>query len=94
MPSNKSRVSDYLRENPGGDFIIAFIVALMVVAVIYPFAPDVANEIVNFAFFSLVAGVALQILSSQRKSPGRSEELNVPAGELEGNSRSVKRQRA
>ena len=57
-----------MRENPGADFIAAFIAALILVAFIYPFVPDIANEIVNFAFFSLVAGVILQILSLRRSS--------------------------
>jgi hypothetical protein len=79
MPSPKSRVSDYLRENPGADFIAAFIIALVLAALIYPFGPDIANEIVNFAFFSLVAGVILQILSLRRsnKPPDRNGETRV-----------------
>ena len=67
MGSTKSRISLYIRENPGADFIAAFIVALIIVAFIYPFAEDIANELTNFAFFSLVVGVILQALALRRK---------------------------
>jgi len=58
-----SRISSYIRENPGADFILAFIIMLIIVALIYPFTPDLANELTNFAFFSLVVGVILQALT-------------------------------
>lgn len=45
----------------------AFIVSLIVIALVYPFSNDIANKIANFAFFSLVAGVILQVLSLDRK---------------------------
>jgi predicted ABC-type exoprotein transport system permease subunit len=67
MASTKSRISLYIRENPGADFIAAFIVALIIVALIYPFTADIANELTNFAFFSLIAGVILQALALRRK---------------------------
>lgn len=60
------RISRYLHENPGADFIAAFIITLIIVALIYPFAADIANELTNFAFFSLVAGVILQTLTLRR----------------------------
>jgi hypothetical protein len=43
-------------------------VTLIVVALIYPFAVDIANELINFAFFSLVAGVILQVLTLRRNN--------------------------
>ena len=66
MGSSKSRISLYIRENPGADFFAAFIVALIIVAFIYSFDEDIANELTNFAFFSLVAGVILQALALRR----------------------------
>lgn len=66
MVSTESRISGYVRENPGADFIVAFIVALIIVAFVYPFDADIANELINFAFFSLVAGVILQVLALRR----------------------------
>ena len=67
MASTVSRISLYLRDNPGADFIAAFIITLIIVALIYPYTEDIANELTNFAFFSLVAGVILQALSLRRK---------------------------
>ena len=63
MGSTESRISLYIRENPGADFIAAFIVALIIVAFLYSFDETIANELTNFAFFSLVAGVILQALA-------------------------------
>ena len=62
-----SRISQYIRENPGADFIAAFIVTMIIIALIYPLTQDIANELTNFAFFSLVAGVILQALALRRK---------------------------
>ena len=66
MGSGESRFSLHIRENPGADFIAAFIVALIIVAFVYSFDKDIANELTNFAFFSLVAGVILQALALRR----------------------------
>jgi hypothetical protein len=66
MDSTESRISLYIRENPGADFIAAFIIMLLIVACVYPYDPDIADELTNFAFFSLVAGVILQVLALRR----------------------------
>jgi len=63
-----STVSGYLRENPGADFIVAFLITLIIAAFIYPFTEDIANELTNFAFFSLLAGVILQALALRRSN--------------------------
>ena len=60
-------LSRYLQENPGADFVAAFIVSLIVIALVYPFSRDIAEKIASFAFFSLVAGVILQALSMGRR---------------------------
>jgi Na+/H+-dicarboxylate symporter len=57
----------YLAENPGADFVAAFILALVFVAFIYPFSKDIAEKIMNVAFFSLIVGVILQVLSFKRR---------------------------
>ena len=59
----ESRFLRYTLENPGADFVAAFIVALIIVAIIYPLNQDMANEIMNFAFFSLIIGVVLQVIA-------------------------------
>jgi len=66
MASTESKIYHYILQNPGGDFIAASVVTLIFAAFIYPFAQDIANEIVTFAFSSLAAGLLLQILSLRR----------------------------
>jgi len=63
MGSHKSGIRLYLRDNPGADFIAAFVVALIIAAFIYPFDQDIANGLTYFAFFSLLVGVVLQALT-------------------------------
>ncbi len=62
-----SKISRHLRENPGADFVAAFIIALIIIALVYLFDVEIANELANFAFFTLVAGVVLQILALWRE---------------------------
>lgn len=66
MGPRKSRVRLYIQDNPGADFITAFILVLIIVAFIYPFDQDIANGLTDFAFFSLIAGVILQVLALLR----------------------------
>ena len=82
MGSGESRFSLYIRENPGADFIAAFIVALIIVAFVYSFDKDIANELTNFAFFSLVAGVILQALALRRdkEDSSRKRVVHEPDG--------------
>jgi hypothetical protein len=76
---SKSQLSGRLRENPGADFVVAFILALLIVAFAYPLDRDIADKIANFAFLSLVAGVALQILGlrTERKDLPEKETARV-----------------
>ena len=74
MTRIESKVVRFLRENPGADFIAAFLVALTLVAFIYPFDQVVANQIVDFAFFSLIAGIILEILIRRRGIRPNDEE--------------------
>jgi predicted ABC-type exoprotein transport system permease subunit len=67
MSSIKSRISAYIRENPGSDFIVAFMIAMLLVALVFPFDQDMANELANLAFFTLVAGVILQALALRHR---------------------------
>jgi len=68
MTSAESKISRYILQNPGGDFVAASIATLILVAFIYPFAEDIANELTNFGFFSLVAGVILQVLALRNRT--------------------------
>ena len=65
-------ISHYLRENPGADFIAAFIVALIAATIVNFYDRDLANEYAMLAFFSLVASVILQTLTMRSRKKQRS----------------------
>ena len=72
-----SQLSKYLQENPGADFVVAFILALLIVALVYPLDRDIADKIVSFAFFSLVSGVVLQVLTLRQKDAPHDEHVTA-----------------
>jgi uncharacterized membrane protein len=60
-----SAILNYLRENFGAPFIVAFIVSLMLAAShLIENREALANEVAVYAYFFLVIGVLLQFLSS------------------------------
>ncbi len=61
------KVPPYLRENPGAVFILVFILALIVIAVVYPYDRSLADELATNAFYFLVVGVILQVVAVARK---------------------------
>jgi len=61
------RVPPYLKENPGAIFILVFILALIVIAVIYPYDRALADELATNAFYFLVLGVLLQVVAVARE---------------------------
>ena len=85
------KLSRYLLENPGADFIAAFILALIVIAFIYPFHREIAEKVANFAFFSLVAGVVLQVLALRRKEAQPDEPVTAMATDRGDTARKVAR---
>ena len=67
------RVKRYLRENPGASFIIGFQLLLLVCAGLLIVGNSVwANGLAVVAYFSLVIGVVLQLISFLRH--GKQEE--------------------
>jgi uncharacterized membrane protein len=66
MSSSESGITRYLRKNPGADFIVSFLLALMIVAFVYHFDRGLASEFANLALVSLMAGIILQGLSLRR----------------------------
>ena len=53
----------YLRENWGAPFVLGFMVLLVVAAVCLASGLEWwANEVANYAYFSLVIGVVLQLI--------------------------------
>ncbi|MES4787417.1 MAG: hypothetical protein C4294_18225 [Nitrospiraceae bacterium] len=62
----------YFRENWGAPFIIGFILLLMVAAACLACGLDsLANDVAVYAYYLLVAGVVLQLISFLR---GRGED--------------------
>jgi hypothetical protein len=69
------RVRGYIRENWGAPFILGFMGSLLVAVVLLILGfPWMAEAVGNVAYFSLVAGVVLQLVCFWRRgSDGRSE---------------------
>ena len=67
----------YLAENPGAPFIIAFQVLLCICAVMLAIGREQgANALAVYAYYSLIAGVVLQLVSTmkQRRKRVKGEE--------------------
>lgn len=61
------RIKRYLRENPGASFIIGFQILLLVCAGLLILGNSVwAEEVAAVAYFSMVIGVILQLMSFLR----------------------------
>ena len=71
----KSKWITYLRENWGTPFIIAFMLLLMRAAahLVYGLV-QIANEIAIYAYYSLVIGVVLQLMSYIKYGPSNKED--------------------
>jgi len=60
-------IKKYLKENPGAPFIIAFIAMLITCSILVAYKRiSSANKLAIYAFYSLVIGVALQLIASIR----------------------------
>jgi hypothetical protein len=61
------RIKAYLKDNHGASFVIGFQILLLVCAGLLILGNSVlANELAVIAYFSLVIGVVLQLVSSLR----------------------------
>jgi len=72
-------VPSYVRENPGAVFILVFILALIVIAGIYTYNKDLADELATNAFYFLVVGVLLQVIALARQK--RTDEADSEAND-------------
>ncbi|MFQ5821149.1 MAG: hypothetical protein ACE5I5_14245 [Candidatus Heimdallarchaeota archaeon] len=69
------RIKRYLRDNPGASFIIGFQILLLVCAGLLILGNSVwAEGVAVVAYFSLVIGVVLQLISFLRHREGELEE--------------------
>jgi len=66
------KLKSYIKENPGAPFIIGFIILLVAAAIALAVNMEgTANTLAEYAYYSLVIGVLLQIavLIKERKKP-------------------------
>jgi len=69
------RIERYLRDNPGASFVIGFQILLLVCAGLLILGNSVwAEGVAVAAYFSLVIGVVLQLISFLRHGEGELEE--------------------
>jgi hypothetical protein len=70
------RLLEYLKGNWGAPFIIAFMILLAAAAAYLAIGMEsLANDIAVYAYYNLVAGVVLQLISYVKESRGKSEEI-------------------
>jgi hypothetical protein len=70
-----AKIKGYFKENWGAPFILGFMILLMVAAVSLTGGLDfLANEVAVYAYYLLVAGVVLQLISFLRGRGRESEK--------------------
>ncbi len=62
MKTNLNQLKNYFKANPGAPFIILFMILLLSAAILLTTSrPNEADNIANYAFYSLVLGIVIQI---------------------------------
>ncbi|RLF13321.1 MAG: hypothetical protein DRN06_08875 [Thermoprotei archaeon] len=68
----KRRMLEYLKENWGAPFILAFMALLIVAAACLSIGmEETANEVAVYAYYNLVLGVVLQLASYLKYGEGK-----------------------
>ncbi len=69
METKLNRLKDYFKANPGTLFILAFMILLLSAAALLAIGrPNDADNVANYAFYSLVLGIAIQVVVTIRES--------------------------
>jgi hypothetical protein len=69
MEKKLNRLKDYFKANPGTPFILAFMILLLSAAALLATGrPNDAGNVANYAFYSLVLGIAIQVVVTIRES--------------------------
>jgi hypothetical protein len=69
MEQKLNRLKDYFKANPGTPFILAFMILLLSAgALLTTGRTNDANNVANYAFYSLVLGIAIQVVVTTRES--------------------------
>ena len=68
---NVAKLIQYFKENWGSPFVLGFMILLMTAAAYLAMGQEaVANDLAVYAYYSLVAGVALQLAAFIRENRG------------------------
>jgi hypothetical protein len=69
METKLNQLKDYFKANPGTPFILAFMILLLSAAALLTTGrPNEADNVANYAFYSLVLGIAIQVIVTIRES--------------------------
>jgi hypothetical protein len=65
---------DYFNANPGTPFVLAFMILLLSAAALLAIGrPKDADNVANYAFYSLVLGIAIQVIVTMWESRKHSQ---------------------
>jgi len=74
METKLNQLKDYFKANPGTPFILAFMILLLSAATLLSIGrPNDADNVANYAFYSLVLGIAIQVIVKIRASRKHSQ---------------------
>ena len=69
METKLNQLNNYFKANPGTPFILFFMILLLSAAALLAIGrPNDADSIANYAFYSLVLGIAIQVAVTIRES--------------------------
>jgi hypothetical protein len=69
METKLNQLKGYFKANPGTPFILAFMILLLSAAALLTTGrPNEADNVANYAFYSLVLGIAIQVIVTIRES--------------------------
>jgi hypothetical protein len=69
METKVNQLKDYFKANPGTPFILGFMILLLSAAALLAISrPNDADNVANYAFYSLVLGIAIQVIVTIRES--------------------------
>jgi hypothetical protein len=78
LSSFKTKLKEYVRQNWGSPFIVAFILLLLAAAVLLSAGSAYwAEEVAVYAYYTLVAGVLLQIVCFVKYRKNDSSEVDI-----------------
>lgn len=78
LSSFKTKLKEYVRQNWGSPFIVVFILLLLAAAVLLSAgSASWAEEVAVYAYYTLVAGVVLQIVCYVKYGKNDSSEVDI-----------------